>query len=238
MTKIETEGRLFHTVAKAIAARIQSDEWPPGTRLPSERSLAEHFGVSRSCIREAIRTLSEQQIVETRRGAGTFVSEPDESALAAHLARVVPLKTERLAEIFDVRRIIEPQLAARAALHITEEQIVRLKLLVFEQEKRALAGETTEDIDQAFHLCLAEASGNGILLNVVKNLTSILTESRTEALQTPERSRLSVIAHVEVIDALERGDSAGAEAAMRRHLETVEQAVFEGEESQWPPADS
>jgi len=226
MTKIRPENRLFHTVARAIADRVQSDEWPPGTRLPSERRLADHFSVSRSCIREAIRTLAEQQIVETRRGAGSYVCEPDDSALSAHLARVAPLKTARLAEIFDVRRIIEPQLAARAAHHITEAQLVRLKLLVYEQEKRALAGETTEDIDQAFHLCLAEASGNTILLNVVKNLTTILTESRTKALQTPERSRLSVQTHVAVIDALERGDSAAAETAMLHHLETVERAVF------------
>jgi GntR family transcriptional repressor for pyruvate dehydrogenase complex len=226
MTKIETERRLFKTVARAIAARVQSNEWPPGTRLPSERSLAEHFSVSRSCIREAIRTLSEQQIVATRRGAGTYVSDPDDSALAAHLAQVIPLKSARLAEIFDVRRIIEPQLAARAAEHITEEQLIRLKLLVYEQEKRALAGETTEDIDQAFHLCLAEASGNTILLNVVRNLTTILTESRTEALQTPERSRLSVMTHVAVIEALERRDSGAAEAAMRSHLECVEKTVF------------
>ncbi|BCS98192.1 GntR family transcriptional regulator [Desulfoluna limicola] len=232
MTKTQHEERLFEAVARKIATRIHKGEWPPGTRLPPERTLTEHFAVSRSCIREAIHTLAEQQIVETRRGAGTFVSEPDESALSDRLARVVPLKTERLAEIFDVRQIIEPQLAARAALHITEEQLVRLKLLVYEQEKRALAGETTEDIDQEFHLCLAEASGNGILLSVVKNLTAILTESRTQALQTAERSRASVESHVAVIDALERGDSISAENAMRRHLETVESAVFGNKEEQ------
>ncbi|WP_300669332.1 FadR/GntR family transcriptional regulator [Desulfoluna sp.] len=226
MTKMESETRLFETVAREIGKRVHQKEWPPGTRLPSERTLAEHFAVSRSCIREAIRTLSEQQIVETRRGAGTYVSEPDDSALSAHLARVIPLQTERLVEIFDVRCIIEPQLAARAARHITEEQLIRLKLLVYEQEKRALAGETTEDIDQAFHLCLAEASGNTLLLNVVKNLTTILTESRTQALQTPERSRLSVITHVAIIDALERRDSLAAETAMRTHLESVEKTVF------------
>lgn len=229
MTKKNSEDRLFTTVARAIATHIQSGEWPPGTRLPSERNLAERFAVSRSCIREAIRTLAEQQLVATRRGAGTYVAEPDDTALSAHLARVVPLKTERLAEIFDVRYIIEPQIAARAARHITEKQLLHLKLLVYEQEKRALEGKTTEDLDQAFHLCLAEASGNAILLNVVKNLTTILTESRTEALQTEKRSRLSVTTHVAVIDALERGDSAAAEAAMRHHLETVERVVFESE---------
>lgn len=226
MTKTKSGERLFETVTRAIATRIHNGDWPPGTRLPSERTLAEHFSVSRSCIREAIHTLSEQQVVETRRGAGTYVSEPDESALSARLAQVIPLKTERLAEIFDVRRIIEPQLAARAAQHITEAQLVRLKLLVYEQEKRALRGETTEDLDEEFHLCLAEASGNAILLSVVKNLTTILTESRTLALQTAERSRASVQTHVAIIDALERGDSQAAETAMRLHLDTVERAVF------------
>lgn len=226
MTKIEPEDRLFEGVVRDIAAQIHTGEWPPGTRLPSERNLARHFAVSRSCIREAIHTLAEQQLVETRRSAGTFVSEPDDAALSARLAQVVPLKAQRIAEIFDVRRIIEPQIAARAAQHITDEQLVRLKLLVYEQEKRALAGETTEDLDQAFHLCLAEASGNSILLGVVKNLTAILTESRTQALQTPDRSRASVQTHVAVIDAVERRDSAAAETAMRHHLETVEHAVF------------
>ena len=226
MTKIKSEKRLFETVTRSIAHRIHSDEWPPGTRLPSERTLAEDFSVSRSCIREAIHTLAQQQIVETRRGAGTYVSEPDESALSTRLAQVIPLKTQRLAEIFEVRRIIEPHLAARAAQHITPKQLVHLKLLVYEQEKRALEGENTEDLDQEFHLCIAEASENRILLSVVKNLTAILTESRTQALQTEGRSRASVITHMGIIDALESRDGAAAEKAMRLHLETVEKIVF------------
>ena len=226
MTKNESGERLFETVARDIAVRIHQGEWTPGERLPSERKLSELFEVSRSCMREAIHTLAEQQVVETRRGAGTFVAEPDESALSARLAKVVPLKNERLMEIFDVRRIIEPQIAARAARHITHRQLLHLKLLVYEQEKRALDGESTVDIDQEFHLCLAEASGNSILLSVVKNLTSVLSESRGQALQTRARGRISVRSHVAVIDALERGDSEGAERAMRLHLEKVEAAVF------------
>ncbi len=229
MTKIEPGERLFETVIRSMTRRIRDGDWPQGSRIPSERALAENFSVSRSCIREAIHALCEQQIVETRRGAGTYVSHPDESSLSERLAQVIPLRTERIAEIFDVRRIIEPQLAARAARHITEAQLVRLKILVYEQEKRALTGETTEDLDQEFHLCLAEASGNGILLSVVKNLTAILTESRTQALQTHDRSCASVRTHVAIIEALERGDSQAAEIAMRLHLETVEWAVFGGE---------
>ncbi|GBC63325.1 FadR family transcriptional regulator [Desulfonema ishimotonii] len=218
--------RLYESVAQQIEALIRSSGFRPGDRLPPERTLAGTFSVSRNCVREAIRTLSEKKILESRRGDGTYICAPDGSALADTLTRADRLRDARLRDIFEFRQLIEPQIAALAARNITPEQLDRLKILFFEQERKLLAGEDVSAPDMEFHRCLAAASGNRVIQEVIRALGPILSESRAGSLQTDQRKNESFRSHIRIIDALERGDADGACQAMRDHLRRVEQALF------------
>jgi GntR family transcriptional repressor for pyruvate dehydrogenase complex len=197
-----------------------------GDRLPAERQLAETFGVSRSSIREAIRRLELIGLVEPRQGMGTVVCDESDSPVVNPIAGVLMQKRKMLAELLDVRKIIEPPLAARAAAHITPEEIGRLDELVKRQRDKLSLGESTVDADAEFHYAIAKATDNAVILKVLDVLMDLLRETREKSLQTLGRPGKSVRAHERIVDALRRRDALGAEKAMRDHIEGVEKIVL------------
>lgn len=222
------ELRRYEQITARILELLRSGGLTPGDKLPPERSLAERFGVSRNSVREAIRALAEQGVLESRRGDGTYVREPDGASLAAAFAASFEAQRGRIAEIFQFRRMIEPAIASLAAKNAGPEQIDRLKVLVCDQQRRLLAGQDDADLDAAFHLELARASGNRVVTEALAALHDILAETRSGFLQTPERRRTAVEAHLAVIDALEARDRDAAAGAMERHLRAVEAAALGG----------
>ena len=213
-------------ITERIRSLIDQGSLCPGDRLPPERTLAETFRVSRNSVREALRSLSEQGVVESRRGDGTYVLAQSGEGLAEAFAQAFEAQRERLGEIFQFRRMIEPGIAERAARNASPEQIVRLKVLVCDQQRRLLAGEDDSDLDAAFHLELARASGNRVVTEALSALHDILAETRSEFLQTRQRRDQAVEAHLRIIDALEAHDAAAASQAMDAHLRTVEKAAL------------
>lgn len=218
--------RRYEEITARIREMLFSGVLRPGDRLPAERSLAERFGVSRNSLREAIRSLAEQGVLESRRGDGTYVREPDGESLASAFAASFEAQRGRIADIFQFRRMIEPPIAALAAKNASTERIDRLKIIVCDQQRRLLAGEGDADLDAAFHLELAQASGNRVVTEALAALHDILSETRSSFLQTQERRRIAVEAHLRIIDALEARDDAAAAAAMERHLLAVETAAL------------
>src|SRR5215467_13130589 len=114
--------RLYEEVARQIEEMI-TQQMKPGDMLPPERQLAERFGVSRSSIRDAIRRLEHVGLVEPRQGAGTVVREPGGETLMNPLAAILRQKRSLVAELFEVRLMLEPPLAARAATHASDREI-------------------------------------------------------------------------------------------------------------------
>jgi GntR family transcriptional repressor for pyruvate dehydrogenase complex len=220
---------LYEGIRGHIQELIRKGELQVGDKLPPERKLAETFKVSRNSVREAIRALAEKNIVRSRRGDGTYICSPDESPVTDSLCQAVQAQRTRIGEIFEFRRLLEPQIAFLAARNMSRKEMDQLKILVVDQERRIMAGKDDADLDSAFHLLLAEATGNRVIHEVVKTLSHILGETRSEALQSAERRRASVRTHILIIDALERGDGEGARDAMHRHLAEVERTVFDGE---------
>ncbi len=218
---------LYEKVEELILEFIHQGKLQSGDRLPPERSLAETFGVSRNSVREAIRALTEKKVLESRRGDGTYIRTPDDSALVTTLAQTIRIQQNRLNDIFEFREMIEPQIAALAARHITKDEVAALKILVFEQERKIVAGEDIADLDMQFHLRLAEASRNVVLLEVVKLLNGILLESRSEFLQSETRQLISVKSHIEIIDALEKHDEKTACKNMLTHLQRVKKTIYQ-----------
>ncbi|MUM77945.1 FCD domain-containing protein [Pseudodesulfovibrio sp. F-1] len=217
---------MYGEIVLQIKAMIDRGELRPGDRLPPERRLAGMFAVSRNTVREAIKALAEQELVESRQGAGTFVRSADEARFAATLAGVILRARPSLRDVFEARKLIEPEIAALAARHASPGIIARIEAALDEQERAVRRGETGADHDQLLHGLLAEASGNTVFCEVVKALHEDFIRSRVQALQSQERREASLAAHRTIVEAVRNGHVMQAEKAMRDHLEEIEAIVF------------
>jgi GntR family transcriptional regulator, transcriptional repressor for pyruvate dehydrogenase complex len=226
---MEERRSVYQDIREQIHELIRKGELRVGDKLPSERRLAEQFGASRNSVREAIRTLAENQVLESRHGDGTYILSQDHRAGMERLRNALEKRKRRVREIFEFRRILEPQVAFLAARHITRAQIDRLKVLVFEQERRIISGQGDSDLDVDFHLVLARGTKNTVLVEVLRTLNDILSETSPDTLQTEERRRASLRTHVLIVDALEKRDPEAAKQAMNLHLEEIEELVLRAE---------
>ena len=217
--------KLYDQVAHKLEQFIL-DELEPGDKLPSERELAELCKVSRSSIRDAIRRLELLGLVEPRQGAGTIVREFSTDALAKSLASILVGKRRQVAELLEVRLMLEPAIAARAATNVTPEQLAQMTELISRQGEKAARGELAIEEDSQFHYAIAKAADNSVVLRIVDTLIDLLRGTREQTLQVNRRPEKSYAGHRRILRALEQGDAAAAEAAMRRHLEEITKLVL------------
>lgn len=217
--------KVYEDVARQIE-RLILKKLRPGDKLPSERELAELLSVSRSSIRDAIRSLELAGMVEPRQGAGTIVREISTNSLANPLANALKRKEELMGELLDFRRILEPPLAARAATHASPEEISEMESILDRQEQKLRKGESTIAEDSEFHYSVAMASGNSVVLKVLDILMDLLRDTRERSLQVEGRPQKSLAGHRKILSAIKRHDAEAAKAAMRRHIEDVEEIVL------------
>lgn len=221
----------FAKAVDCIRGLITSGRVVPGGRLPSERKLAEEYGLSRSSVREAIRSLAEQGILESRRGAGTYLCAGSGATLLKRLAQAAQGQRDRVAQVFEFRRMLEPQLASRAVVNATEAQLDQLRRAVAKQEEEVLAGGTGRRQDRQFHRLLAEATGNPLVMEAVQTLADLFDVPRARRFESPERDRASLESHKRVLAAIEDRDPERAAREMDRHLQEV-QTLIVGDEEQ------
>ena len=119
--------RIYEHIVDQIHALIREGRWAPGDQIPPERELAERFRVSRTSVREALRALEMQGIIDSRQGGGTFVRTADTEALVPPLAAAILRGRRELAEVLEVRELIEPGIARLAAERATAEHVVRAR---------------------------------------------------------------------------------------------------------------
>jgi GntR family transcriptional regulator, transcriptional repressor for pyruvate dehydrogenase complex len=217
--------RLYEEVARRMERLILGD-CKPGDKLPPERQLAEMFGVSRSSIRDAIRTLELAGMVERRQGAGTVAREPSADSVITPISSVLMRKRRSVAELLDVRKMIEPPLAARAALHATSDEIFEMEEILRRQEEKVRRGELAIEEDSEFHYAIAMAADNTVVLQVLDVLMDLLRETRQRSLQAEGRLQKSFAGHQQILAALKRRDATAAEQAMRRHVQDIEEIVL------------
>ena len=217
--------KVYEGVAKQIE-RLILKKLKPGDKLPSERELAESLGVSRSSIRDAIRSLELMGMVEPRQGAGTIVREISSESLVNPLANVIKRKEELIGELLDFRKMLEPQLAARAATRVSPDEITEMEEILNRQEHKLQGGESGVGEDSEFHYAVALASGNSVVLKVLDTLMDLLRGSRERSLQAEGRGRYSLAGHRRILAAIKKHDSEAAKTAMRRHIEEVEEIVL------------
>lgn len=210
-------GAVLARIRRLLDADAHRGEW----RLPSERALAQEFGVGRRVVRTALTTLASEDRIWRHQGKGTFVGQKPacSQTLAASLAdRMGPL------EVMEARLEIEPGLARLAAAKATPELANRLNLLR-RQLALATAPEQMERLDGAFHRQIAEAAGNRLLLmtfDVIDRIRQTPTwrESRAQV-RSAKRLRVTNEQHERIVEAVSRHDGREAEFSMRRHLLTL-----------------
>ena len=212
--------RLYRQIADQVRTLIRSKEFPAGSRLPPERDLARQLGVSRPSVREALIALEVEGLVEVRIGSGIYVLGP-----RAGSERVAEVMTgSGPFELLRARRVVEGECAALAAKAARKPQLAAMAEAL-EQMQRIKEVEKRPPLaaDRLFHLRVAEATGNGALVAVVK----MLWEERMGPLftrlehhyDTPKSWDNALAEHRIVLDAIGRHDMDGARAAMQRHLD-------------------
>lgn len=224
-----SDKRLYQTVARSILDMIESGSYPPGTRLPGERELAERFNVSRVVVREAEISLEALGRVEIKVGSGVYVCDPA-TATGLALPKVTPF------ELTQTRLLFESECAALAATMITDEQIAGLEATI---EKMAEAPHDTEDgeeADREFHLQIAKASGNEANVFFLKTLWRMRTEiepvKRVYAAVCHADTSHRVNEHSEILEALRARDPGAARNAMRGHFSRLLEALLDASERQ------
>lgn len=212
--------KLYQQVAGAIASAITDGQYPIGSRLPSERDLAEEFGVSRPTVREAMIALEIRGLVEARHGSGIYVMEGAE-------AGAPPLDLDIGAfELTEARRLFEGEACALAASVITDEELAELETILADMVgENSLATSIGEQADRRFHLTIARATRNTAILMVVETLWDIRYRSPLCAAMLTRARQVGVRPliedHREILDALIQRDPAAARQVMRAHLGRV-----------------
>lgn len=224
-----TEQRLYHTVANKLLEMIDSDVFPPGSRLPGERELAKRFGVSRVSIREAEIALQAQGRVEIKVGSGVYVL--DQTNLPIYgLPKVGPF------ELTEARALYEGESAALAASMITDQELDHLQHLIDVMNEKVKVEMTPEEADAEFHLTIARSTKNHAILFVVDSLWKMRTEAaqlqQVYATACARENANREDEHEDILEALRNRDSAGARAAMRAHFSSLIDALLTESEEQ------
>lgn len=216
---------LYETIAGNIRAFIAENGLRRGDNLPPERTLAERFRVSRHSVREAVRVLQQQGVLEAKRGSGIYVLSLDPGQIVDAFAHHALAEKHRLAEIFELRALLEPHVAGLAACMATDANIAEGRRLL-EQQATESDPLALRDIDITFHLLIARATGNAVVAQVIQSISHLLHEVRSEEYHSDARREASLISHRRILDALERRSAEDAKHAMAEHIHTIEGLVL------------
>ena len=215
-------GRIYENIAEQIELQILSGNLSPGDKFPSERELGEQFKVSRTAVREAMKTLRQRGLVEIHPGRGTFVIDSTSQAMRHSLGLVIKLEhLEGTQNLVQVREILEPEIAALAAKHATPKNILAMSEAIAAMDN---AGDDMDDFiegDLDFHLALAEGTQNDFILVLIDALVEVLRELRRLTSQTPGGLERAQYHHKRILEAVEHRDANKARECMHNHMQQV-----------------
>jgi GntR family transcriptional regulator, uxu operon transcriptional repressor len=214
--------RTYQGLARQILELIQSGELAAGSRLPSERALADRFGVSRTVVREAIIALEVQGLVDVRLGSGIYVaaSAPGRSAVLDLPPGPGPIEALR------ARALIESEIAALAARERKDSDLDRIFAAVAAMREKMDEKRASDDADRDFHRAIAQATGNTLLINVVAAIwdagrSDPLWKKIEQHFHTRALRQATLDDHQRIFEAIMARDSDAARAAMTAHLDRV-----------------
>src|ERR1700687_2740806 len=214
--------RLYEQIVQQVEDSILKGQLKPGDQLPAERDLAQRFGVSRTAVREAVKTLREKGLVEAYSGRGTFVTNGTSQAIRQSLDLMIRInQQEGSANLAELRLVLEPEIAGLAAPRIEEQLLSTMREAVAVMDRNLHDPDAYVEADLDFHLALAEAVGNPLILSLLDSIVGLLREQRSRIFDVqggPERGQFH---HKRILAAVEHRDSEAAREAMRAHLKQV-----------------
>ena len=218
---IQTE-RLYEQIVSQIEQRIEAGSLKVGDQLPSERELAEQFTVSRTAVREAVKALRQKGLVEIRPGRGTFITNGTSDTIRNSLSMLMKIgATKGSGFLVEVREILEPEIAARAATRITDEYITAMQDAVKIMDTALNNVDIFVEADLDFHLALAEGTQNPYIPILMDSIIDLLREQRKRIGLTKGGLKRGQVHHKKILDAVTRRDPQAARQAMQDHLKQV-----------------
>ncbi|HSB74011.1 MAG TPA: FadR/GntR family transcriptional regulator [Terriglobales bacterium] len=222
MAKSVQAPRRYERIVQQIEQWILDGSMKPGDQLPGEHELAQQFGVSRTAVREAAKTLREKGLVEPCSGRGTFVTHGMSQAMRQSLDLMTRMgQLDGSAYLGEVRNMLEPDIAALAAARVQEQHLRTLHDAYQAMDRNLHSPDGYIEADLDFHLALAEAAENPLILSLLDSIVGLLREERMRLFQikgAPERSQRH---HKRILEAVERRQPENARQAMRAHLQEV-----------------
>jgi GntR family transcriptional repressor for pyruvate dehydrogenase complex len=222
--KVVRTSRLYEQIVQQIEESVLNGSLKPGDQLPAERDLAQRLGVSRTAVREAVKALREKGLVEAYSGRGTFITDGTTHAARQSFDLMVKIgQQESSTHLAELRLILEPGIAALAAERIEEEYLgaMREAVVVMDRAQKDPAAYIEADLD--FHLALAEAVANPLILSLIDSIVGLLREQRIKIFNVEGGPQRGQVHHKRILAAMERRDPEMARSAMRAHLEQVRQ---------------
>lgn len=222
-TRIQSS-KLYEQIAEQIKQRILRGELRTGDRLPTENELAEQFGASRTAIREAMKTLAQQGLIDTRPGRGAMVINATAQAMRHSLELLMRVEhAGGSADVMEVREMLEPEIAALAARRATQDQVTAMQEAVQAMDASLQDADAYIAADNQFHRALAQGTQNVLVLALVDSIVDLLSGQRKQIFAVeggPVRGQLN---HKRLLDAIRHHDPEAARQAMCDHLQQVRQ---------------
>ena len=216
---MDIKGKVYLNILKEIDRIIHQDQLSSGDKLPSERELAERLKVGRSSVREALRALELLDLIETRKGEGTFIQQSGGYRLTEILAGFF-LRDERARQdVTETRKIIEVEAVRLACKRASKEQLIKLKNIVEQSQKLWSDGVIPVEEDYMFHKTLVQLSGNQLMLNMWRPLVEYSKAALKKSLERQGRPENSIQEHNAIYEALVQRNEESAVISLREHLE-------------------
>ncbi len=231
--------RIFEQAVDQIRDLILKGELAVGEKLPTEMELSKLLNVGRSSVREALRVLEAEGLVEVRRGSGTYVtSNRPMNNHSIDLRQWLKLREDTLEQVLEVRESIEGLTAGLAAERATPEHILKIgeftDLISQKISQMDENGGNHDEffdelsrLDVAFHLQISQAAGNDIAAEIINHIIPTFQESNRAVIYLYRKALLMDSEHREICNAIQAHDSLGAEAAMRHHIQRVRQDILQ-----------
>ncbi len=229
LTKLSRE-TLAEQAARNLMAFIEAQDLKPGGVLPPETKLAADLGVSRPIIREALKSLSGRGIIEVVSGKGAMIKPLDSQQLRLFFQRAMRIEREAIIDLMELRKGIEVQGVALAAVRRTPEALAQLAGIVAEMRSNLHVPDTYVELDVAFHRLIASMTGNIMISHVVGGIREALNDTLHESMlrqQTTEQLERVQLGHEAILAALEQGDAEAAGRVMAAHFDEAVKSLLD-----------
>jgi len=216
--------KILDEVYDQLLSLISNGKLKPGERLPPERVLARDLKVSRQSIREALKRAESKGLVKVRQGEGTFILSAASHLIESPFLTLMTEEVEKIYEFIEIRKLIEVWCAKKAAEFITAKELKKMEKALSEMEKLIDSREILGKPDIDFHIAIAEASHNTLMVHMMTTIKQIFLSmfKISNFTRRPEKNRTLIRQHREIYDAIKKRDPELARRKMEQHLQFVE----------------